>query len=395
MKYIFLVPDGAADLPLAELGDRTVLEAAQLPHLDRLAAEGAGGTALTVPDGLPAGSDVANLALLGYDPRRYYTGRGPLEAASLGVTAEPDEVIFRCNLINIDNGILADYSSGHVTTAEAAELIGALQRELGEPGVRFHAGMSYRHLLVLQGDMAGIRCVPPHDVVGRPVAEVLPEGPEANHLIGIMEDARLVLENHRVNLERIERGLVPANAIWPWGQGVLPELPAFPEQRGVRGAVITAVDLLKGLAICAGLKVLEVPGATGYYDTDYRAKAEYALAALRECDFVFVHVEASDEAGHSGDVAEKILALERFDELLAGRVLEGLAAAGTPARILVAPDHYTPLSIRTHTAGPVPFLLWGAGIEPDGCRDFSEAEMEARGAFGEREGWSLLDLLFG
>ncbi len=392
-KYLFLVPDGAADYPLPELGGKTVLEAARIPHMDMLAKRGVCGTAVTVPEGLPAGSDVANLSLLGYDPRTYYTGRGPLEAASLGITAGPGEIIFRCNLITVQGDVLEDYSAGHVTTEEARELMRAIEAALGRPGLHFYPGMSYRHLLVIEGDYGQAACQPPHDVVAQPLRDVLPAGPGSRELIALIEASEEILRDHPVNQRRVAEGKHPANRIWPWGQGPMPSMPSFEDVHGKSGAMITAVDLLKGLAVCAGLAVVTVPGATAYFDTDYAAKGRYALESLSFADMAFVHVEASDEAGHLGDAGAKIEALENFDDLLVGTVLESLANAGDDYRVLVAPDHFTPVARKTHVPDPVPFAIWGPGIESDACPDFNERAVES-GRYRDIPGWELMELLF-
>ncbi len=392
-KYLFLVPDGAADFPLAELGGRTVLEAANIPHMDMLARRGVCGTAVTVPEGLPAGSDVANLSLLGYDPRVYYTGRGPLEAASLGVTAGPGEIIFRCNLITARDGILEDYSAGHITTEEARELMRAVEAALGRAGLHFYPGMSYRHLMVIEGDYGQAACRPPHDVVGQPLREVMPVGPGSEELVRLIEASEGVLAGHPVNRKRVSEGKPAANRVWPWGQGPMPSMPAFQDLHGKAGAMITAVDLLKGLGICAGLTIVTVPGATGYFDTDYAAKARYALRSLDFADMAFVHVEASDEAGHLGDAGVKVKTLENFDSLVVGTVLEGLENAGGDYRVLVAPDHFTPITRKTHVPDPVPFAIWGPGVASDGCGAFSESEARS-GSRIELPGWELMELLF-
>lgn len=392
-KYLFLVPDGAADFPLDELGGKTVLEAARIPKMDMLAERGVCGTATTVPLGMPAGSDVANLSLLGYDPRVYYTGRGPLEAASLGVTAGPGEIIFRCNLITVLDDILVDYSAGHVTTGEARELMLAVERALGRPGLHFYPGMSYRHLMVIDGDYGQAACRPPHDVVGQSLREVRPTGPGSQEIVGLIQASEAVLRDHPVNQRRLAEGKNPANRIWPWGQGPMPDLPGFEDIHGKSGAMITAVDLLKGLGICAGLTIVTVPGATGYFDTDYAAKARYALESLNFADMAFVHVEASDEAGHLGDAAVKIEALENFDNLVVGTILEGLENAGGDCRVLVAPDHFTPVVLKTHVPDPVPFAIYGPGIEPDACGAFNERAARS-GSYRDIDGWRLMELLF-
>ncbi len=408
MKFLILVPDGAADHPVPALGGRTPLEAAAIPNLDRLAREGLVGVADTIPPGLSPGSDVANLALMGYDPARFYTGRGPLEAASLGVTLEPGDIAFRCNLISVESGareLLADYSAGHITTEEAAELIDSLKRDL-EPRFAsaravFYPGKSYRHLMVLRGDFSAVVAQPPHDHVGRPVAENLPSGPGSDIIRDIMEASRSVLAAHPVNRARREAGLPTADMIWLWGQGGATPMPDFTERYGLAGAVISAVDLIKGIAVLARMDVVEVPGATGYFDTDYEAKAEYALAALDDHDLVFVHVEAPDEAGHIGDTEAKIKALEDFDGRLAGQILAGLPrlsrGESDGVHVLVVPDHATPLDVRTHVVEPVPFAIWPRPANPvladvPGVDVFSESAARSTGLH-VREGYRLMDAL--
>jgi len=390
-RYAVVVPDGAADSPLEELEGKTPLQYARTPNLDRLARRGRCGTALTIPPGLPAGSDVANLALLGYDPRTYYCGRGPLEAASMGVRLREGEYAFRCNLVSVEGGRLADYSAGHIPTEEARRMIETLDRELGGEGLRFHPGVSYRHLLVIRGDYGETLCTPPHDVVGSPLEEVEPRGPGSPKLRELIRLSREILSGHPVNLERRSNGFRGADSIWPWGQGRTPDMPGLEERFGLRGAVITAVDLVKGLGILAGLVPLRVPGATGYLDTDYAAKGRRALEALRDFDLVYVHVEAPDEAGHEGLVEEKVRALEEIDRFIVGPLLEEGGAPGG-LRLLAVPDHPTPLRVRTHTAGAVPFALGGPGIEPDGCPSFCE-EASRAGTWSRLPGWELLGLL--
>ncbi len=393
VKYLVLVPDGAADYPDPVRDGLTPLQSARVPHMDALAAEGVCGKAITLPEGLPAGSDVANLSILGYDPRLYYTGRGPLEAASMGVDLAPDEVAFRCNLVTISEGKLVDYSAGHISTEEARELISALQSELGDNGISFHSGVGYRHLLVLKGtDYLELRCTPPHDVVGRSLEEIMPVGRGADSLRRLMERAAEILGNHPVNEKRRRSGLLLANGIWPWGQGRPPRIPSIKERYGISGCVITAVDLIKGLGLSAGMEVVEVPGATGYYDTDYGAKGEYAAKSLEEKDLVLVHVEAPDEAGHEGKWDEKVRALERIDSLVLGKIMERAEERGMELRVLLLPDHPTPLKVRTHTRDPVPFVLYGLKEKPDRVRAFHERSVE-RGALGVVRAWKLLDAL--
>jgi len=395
MKYVILVPDGAADRPVESRGGLTPLQAAHIPNMDFLAANGACGTAVTIPEGMPPGSDVANFSLMGYDPRRYYCGRGPLEAASMGVRLGPDEVAFRCNLVTEEDGRLVDYSAGHISTPEARRIISFLEQKLGDQFTRFHPGVSYRHLLVLRGQRyLEDRCVPPHDVVGERVEDVLPEGPGADRLRALMRVSRRLLDSHEVNERRRKDGLKPANMIWPWGQGVPPRLPSFREKYGLTGAIISAVDLLKGLGMYAGLEVVYVPGATGYHDTDYQAKARYALQWLRRVDLVYIHVEAPDEAGHEADWEAKVEALENFDRHIVGPLLDESVRLREDLRILLAPDHPTPIEVGTHVADPVPFVLFSSALRPDGVRTFDE-KAAARGSWSGVPAWRLLDFLVG
>lgn len=414
MKYLVLVPDGASDRPVGELCNRTPLEAARIPNMDAIARGGVTGTALTIPDGLTPGSDVANLSLLGYDPAKFYTGRGPLEAAAMGIRLAEGEVAFRCNLVTIEgtpeDGRLVDYSAGHITTEEAKVLIEAVGEGLSEGTrsrkYRFYPGVSYRHLMVADGgggrDVPGARELPggiynpPHDVVGRDLSEVLPAGPQTAELVGLMRASVDILSGHPVNLSRRAAGKPTANMIWLWGQGVQVAMPTFGEKYGLTGGVISAVDLVKGIARSGGLEVVDVPGATGYLDTDYGAKARYALDFLEDHDFVFVHVEAPDEAGHSGDPALKVAALEDFDSKLVGPILEGLDSRtglrDQGRRILLAPDHPTPLSTRTHSRDPVPFAIYPWPECADEVGRFDETAVHAGSVF-LKEGHKLLDLL--
>lgn len=393
MKYVVLVPDGAADYAVSERGGSTPLEAARTPNMDFLTREGVCGTALTIPEGMAAGSDVANYSILGYDPQRYYTGRGPLEAVSMGVALGPDDVAFRCNLVTESGGVLLDYSAGHISTAEAAMLVRVLREKLEDEYTAFYPGIGYRHLLVLKGlKFLEDRCTPPHDVVGRMIEEVRPRGPNAERITALMRVSRRLLADHDVNRRREEKGLRPANMIWPWGQGRLPELPAMKDRYGLASAIITAVDLIKGLGMLAGMEVVEVPGATGYYDTDYAAKARYALESLRFSDLVYVHVEAPDEAGHEGDWEAKVEALENFDAQIVGAFLDETVRSGEEFAFLLMPDHFTPLEVRTHVADPVPFAVYYPHVVPDRGRSFSEKGV-AGGSYAALPAWQLLDLL--
>ena len=349
MKYVVLVPDGCADEPLAELDGRTPLEAAAMPHLARLAARGHVGRAAVIPDGLPPGSDVGNMAILGYDPAEFHTGRAPIEAAAMGVTLGPDDVAYRCNLVTVDDGVMVDFAGGHPTDAQSHPIVDALDATLGEgrDGVRFHAGVEYRHLCVTPRDWADAACVPPHDLTGQPVA--LPTGPAAAHLRALMDASRPVVT------DAARAVACPANQIWLWGQGVKPSLPSFAERFGVTGRLSSAVDLVRGLGVLTGLEVVDVPGATAGFDNDYGAQTAACLASLDDRDLFLLHVEATDEAGHQGDVAEKVRALERWDAEVIGPL--GTALRGEPHRILLLPDHATPCARRTHIADPVPYLL--------------------------------------
>lgn len=387
MKYIVLIGDGMADYPLRELGNLTPLQAADIPNMDFIAKHGKCGVASTIPANMPAGSDVANLSILGYDPLQYYCGRGPLEAASMGVRLGKDDIAFRCNLITEKDGLLADYSAGHISSEEARVLIEVVDKELGN-GCKFHAGISYRHLMVMKrGEKA--QCTPPHDVVGQPVEDVLPRGEDAEVLINLIKASKHVLDKHEVNVKREKNGRNPANLIWLWGQGKAPSMPLFKDLFGVSGSIISAVDLLKGIGKYAGLDLINVPGATGYLDTNYSGKAEYALKSLEDHDFVFVHVEAPDEAAHMGDLEAKIKAIEDFDEKVVGGMLNELAG---DYNILVMPDHFTPISIKTHTREPVPFAIYSSDESPDHVERFDEFAAK-EGVFGLVEGHRLMNLL--
>lgn len=347
------------------------------------------GLCQTTVESLPAGSDVANLAVLGYDPAKYYNGRGPLEAMSMGVRLKPNDVAFRCNLITVRNGIIADYSAGHVTSGEAAELIRYVDSKMGGNGTKFYPGISYRHLMVLDGIGAGAVCDAPHDYAGQPVEEHLPRGEEHERLIGMIRRSWELLEDHPINKKRAAEGKNPANSIWPWGQGRAPTMPHFGDKYGLTGSIISAVDLIKGLGVSAGLDVIEVPGTTGYFDTDYGAKAKYALESLKEKDFVFIHVEAPDEAGHEGMVREKVKAIEDLDSLVVGPMLEGMRQFGD-FRLMVCPDHPTPLSIKTHARDPVPYIIYDSTRSGRPASGYDEKS--AMGGLFVEKGYRLMDL---
>lgn len=362
-KYIIIVPDGMADYPIPELGGKTILQKASTPHMDFLVSKGVIGTVQTVPEGFTPGSDVANLSVLGFDPSMYYTGRAPLEAANIGVELREKDAAYRCNLVTLAEGRMKDFSAGHISTAEAGELIRYLEEKIGGNDCHFYPGTSYRHLMVWSGGETAAVCTPPHDISGQEFAPHLPVGPGADFLIGLMEKSQKFLYGHPVNKNRIRMKKLPATSIWLWGQGLRPTLPRFYDQYQIRGGIISAVDLLKGIGIYLGLKVIHVPGATGYLDTNYAGKAEYALAALKNLDFVFIHIEAPDEAGHNGDIKAKIQAVEDVDRLVIGKIIQGLKSFPMH-HIMVLPDHYTPISKRTHTGEPVPFCIYSSDGQP-------------------------------
>lgn len=386
-KYIVLVGDGMGDYPLDELGGRTPLEAARTPFMDRIAACRV-GLLKTIPDGMEPGSDVANLSLLGYDPRKYHTGRSPLEAASMGLTLTPAQVAFRMNLVTLDhrsNGeiIMVSHSAGDITTEEAGVIVEDLKAKMARTGIEMHRGVAYRHLLLWDDGPEKARTIPPHDVLDRNMAPYLHDSPDSA-VPDLIRRSWAVLENHPINLQRKKAGLREANSIWLWGQGKAPTMPSFQDRYGLAGGVISAVDLLKGIGIYAGFKPIHVEGATGYLDTNYRGKAEAALDGLGDLDFVFLHVEAPDEAGHAGSIEEKILAIEYFDEKIVGVILKGLETF-EDYRVMVVSDHLTPIVKKTHTADPTLFAWAGrreleTGTEGPG---FNETEAGASGVLFE------------
>jgi len=394
VKYLVLVPDGAADYPLEELGGRTPLQAARTPNMDRLAREGRGGLVQIIPPERHPGSDVGNLEIFGYDTRVHYTGRAPIEAASMGIELGPDDVAFRCNLIHRDGDVLVDYSAGHISTDEGVALIEQIAPSLTSDRVALYPGIAYRHILVYEGGPEGATTYAPHDIMGESIAAHLPSGCGSDAIRELMAAADPVLASAQVNAKRIADGHLPANAIWLWGQGRALRVPSLRERHGLRGGVISAVDLVRGIGCCADLEIIGVPGITGYLDTNYTGKAEHALQALGHLDFVYVHVEAPDEAGHNADAGAKVQALEDFDALVVGRVLDGLADLGQPCRLLLTPDHRTPIAARTHTREPVPFVLWGEGIGADALEGYSETAAESGSLHLER-GHELVGHLVG
>ena len=404
MKFIILLGDGMADRPHAELGGKTCLQAARTPNLDQLATLGQVGMVHTVPDGFPPGSDVANLTVMGYDPRKYYTGRSPLEAASIGVDLGPDDVAFRCNLVTLRisggksatgikgrHAIMEDFSAGHITSEEARLLIEEIDSKLGSDRIRFYPGVSYRHLMVWKGGKDKIECAPPHDIQDKDIQDYVPRGEGDETLNTLMEASIDILMAHPVNKARLENGKRPANSIWLWGQGKRPSMPTFREKYGLEGAMISAVDLTKGIGIYAGFEVINVPGATGWLDTNYVGKAEHALWALKTKDIVYVHIEAPDEAGHTGDLKNKIKAIEDFDEFVVGNIVHGMKQFDE-YRILALPDHPTPIEIRTHSADPVPFVIYDNKKERRGDPvTYDERIAYRKDALMFKEGHRLMD----
>ncbi len=393
MKYIVLVADGMADYPIEELGGRTPLEVARTPNMDFIARQGRLGRVDTIPKNMNPASDVATISILGYDPKRYYTGRGPLEAANLGVDLGSNDIAFRCNLVTASNDTLLDYSAGHISSKEAAMLLKFIDEKLGSDKIKFLPGVGYRHLMVVKDaqnlELDKISCVAPHDIIGQNIEKNLPKGKNSDILINLMRSSRQLLDSHEINSVRIDLKENPANMIWLWGQGKKPDMPSFNEKYGLSGSVISAVDLIKGLGKILGLEVINVPGATGYYDTDYEGKAIAAIKSLEKNDFVFVHVEAPDEAGHNGDLREKIAAIERIDHLVLGTILKGLKRKKS-FRIMVLPDHATPVSVRTHTSDTVCFGIFGKGITGRGFANYSEKESQKADLYFER-GYELMD----
>lgn len=407
MKAIVVIGDGMSDHPVAALGGRTPLMVARKPHIDAIARKGVAGLFATVPDGLPNGSDVANLSVLGYDPRVCLKGRGVLEAASMGVELGPADVAMRCNILTLDaEDRIKNHSAGHISTGEAVEIVRDLDRELGggrgpQPA-RFHAGVSYRHLLVLPGGWASeeFDCTPPHDFVGGLASELMPkprnEAARATveRILEIHGEARALLADHPVNARRRAAGKDPANSMWVWSPGTRPRMETFERRFGIRGAVISAVDLIRGIGAYAGFERIEVPGATGLSDTNYEGKAAAALDALSRCDFVYVHVEATDEAGHSRDLELKIRCIEQLDERLVRPILEGLEAGGVEATVAVLPDHPTPVETGAHANDPVPVAIWTPGAPPDAAQGYDEERVKA-GSLGLLHGDAFIRRVVG
>lgn len=379
MKYVILLGDGMADHPLEELAGHTPLEVAHTPNMDRVAEMGFSGLFNPIPDGLPPGSDVGNLSVFGYDPRACFSGRAAIEAASQGIVLEDDEVAFRCNLVCLEEGRMKDFTSGHISTEEARLLITDLNAALGARfPIVLHPGVSYRHTGIIKGtadssvqDLIDTYCEPPHNITGQSFAEYLPKGPAAALLIELIHASQDALKGHKINLQRIREGKFPAVSLWPWGQGKALTLEPFSDRFGITGAVISAVDLVKGIGVCAGLEVLYVPGATGWIDTNYKGKVSAAQEALERHSFVYLHLEAPDEAAHQGNIDLKIKAIELFDANIVGPFIDYLGSH-PETRLLVAPDHFTLISTKTHATGYVPFAICGCGVASDGITTYNE-----------------------
>ena len=401
MKYIIILGDGMADEPIAHLGNKTPLQAAETPYMDMLAAKGKNGLLDTIPKGMPPGSEIANMSVLGYDVPAVYEGRGVLEAASMGVDIAPDELALRCNLVTINGDLLKNHSAGHISTEEATELIDHLNEKLGSEVFSFYPGVSYRHLLKMKHGNKEIRCTPPHDIPDHPFMPHLIQPANdsakttADALNQLILESQKILADHPVNQKRISEGKDPANSIWLWSPGYRPQMKPLKEMFPIHsGAVISAVDLIKGIGVYAGLEVIEVEGATGLYNTNYEGKAQAALDALKEKDFVFLHIEASDEAGHEGDVELKIKTIEYLDSRIVKPVFETVSAWNEAVTIAVLPDHPTPCAIRTHTDKPIPFLIYYKGIEADAVQVYDEFAAQ-NGSYGLLKGDQFIKTFFG
>jgi 2,3-bisphosphoglycerate-independent phosphoglycerate mutase len=398
MKYILIVGDGMADYPIPELHNKTPLQVAHKPNMDAIAAKGRNGLLKTVPNGMTPASDVAILSVLGFSPKKFYTGRGAFEAAARGIQLNERDVAFRCNLITEKNGILADYSAGHITSRESHQLMAAIKKACEKPAkIEFYSGLDYRHFLILRNTPLALQveCTPPHDALGAEIASILPkaQSPEAEETANLLKEAirrsKDVLASHPVNIARQKSGKNPGNMIWPWGGGEKPSMPSFKEKYGLQAAVISAVDLVKGIGVYTGMNVIDVPGATGREDTNYEGKADAALKALEDNDLVFVHVEAPDEAGHVKDYKLKVETIEDLDRRLLGRILKGVKQ---PYAIAVLPDHPTPIKIGTHVKDPVPFAIQSPRLEADSVQRFDEFSAR-NGAFGLVEQEGVVSLL--
>lgn len=397
MKYIVVLGDGMADYPIDEFDGKTVLDCAYKPNMDEMAAHGELGMVKTVQDGMKPGSDVANLSVMGYDSRKYYSGRSPLEAASMGVPMKDADVTFRCNLVtlsdeeNYADKTMLDYSSGEITTEESRELMKAVEEALHTENIHFYGGISYRHLMIWDGGSTHVSLTPPHDISDKKVGAHLPEGDGADEILRLMKASEKVLREHPVNKKRVAEGKNPATSIWIWGEGTKPQLDSFEGKFGVKGAVISAVDLIKGIAKCAGMESIDVPGATGTYETNFDGKAQAAFDTLTGGnDFVYIHLEGPDECGHQGDAPHKKLAVELIDKKIIGFLRDKLEAAGVDYKMLVMPDHPTPVKLKTHVSDPVPYLIYDSTKETDTNKPYNEASAKTTGIYIE-DGYTLME----
>ena len=393
MKYIVLLGDGMPDYPLPEKGNKTPLQIANTPNMDFLAKNGTTGGIKSIPDNYPPGSDVSNLSIFGYDPKLYYTGRAPLEAASMGINLNSGDIAFRCNLVTLKPGridlMMEDYSAGHISTEEAKELVLFINEKLGDENISFYPGVSYRHLMVWKNGKTGMDLPPPHDLTGKGTKEYLSS--KRNEIIELLNSSQMILKNHPVNQKRIDEGKKQANSIWLWGSGEKPAMPKLKEMFDIEGSVISAVDLIKGIGINAGLNSINVPGATGYLDTNYKGKVDNALKALEEKDFVYLHVEAPDEASHSGNYEDKIQAIEDFDSKVVGEIIKKIKVH-EKYRILLTADHPTPLSLMTHTSENVPYALYSPDIDGDETTCFNE-DLINKGSKNFENGYEIMEFL--
>ena len=400
MKYVIILGDGISDYPVKKLHGKTPLMVAKIPHIDALCKKGRTGKFKTIPDDMPPGSEVANLAVLGYDVREVYQGRGVLEAASMGVPLEKSDLAMRCNLICVEDRKIKNHSAGHISSEEGKILIERLDKELGSKNVHFYPGVSYRHLLVVKKGSNDIRCTPPHDVPGTFYEDVLVTSTSKKGVqtAGLLNDLILsshgVLREHPVNRKRISEGKDPANSIWMWAPGYKPKMKTLKELYGITGAVISAVDLINGIGVYAGMKVIKVEGATGLYDTNYEGKAKAAVDALKEVDLVYLHIEASDEAGHEGDAKLKIKTIEYLDKRVVQYIMNETSKMEEPVAIAITPDHPTPCEVRTHVYDPVPFIIYRPGEEPDSVTEYNELSVE-KGYYGTLEGDQFIRKLLG
>lgn len=400
MKYAVILGDGMADWKIDALGGKTCLEAAKTPLFDKLAPNAEVGLCTTVPAGFKPGSDVANMSVLGFNPADFYTGRSPLEAVSMGISLKPEDITLRCNLVTLsddepyENKIMLDYSAGEISTEEARELIEYIDKNLGDEKFKFYAGISYRHCLVIDKGATGAILTPPHDISDKPVTGHLPNGVNSSIYAGLMKKSYELLKNHPVNLKRVKDGKKPANSIWLWGEGTKPALGNFEKLRGLKGGIISAVDLVKGIGMLAGMKIIDVDGITGNYDTNFAGKANAAAdELLGGLDFVYIHMEAPDECGHHGDFKHKVYSIERVDEV-AEALIKRLTAAGEDFAVLICPDHPTPCAIKTHVSEPVPYMIYSNKTRfESGARRYTEDEAKSTGIY-VADGYKLIERLF-